>query len=99
MATLVIDLQDGFSADTVIVHVNGEEVYHKQGVNTNLAISRADSLHIQVPDGTANMNINVLSRHLSKTVAFQVTTTLYVGISILDGALEVQFSDKQFFYM
>jgi hypothetical protein len=99
MATLVIDLQDGFFADTVIISVNGEEIYHQQGVHTNLAISRADSTQIQVPAGSANIDISVPSKHLSGVVTLQVTTTLYVGISIVDGTLEVRSSDQQFFYM
>lgn len=99
MATLVIDLQDGFSADVVIIYVNGEEIYHKQNINTNLAISRADSIQIQVPTGTAKVDVSVPSKHLTKTVTFQVATTLYVGISILGGTLEVQSSNERFFYM
>jgi hypothetical protein len=99
MARLVIDLQDGFSADTVIIHVNGKEIYHKQAVKTNLAISRADSIQTEVPAGSANIDINVPSKHLSRTVTLQVATTLYVGISILGSKLEVQSSNERFLYM
>jgi len=99
MATLVIDLQDGFSVDTVIIHVNGEEIYHKQHVTTNLAISFADSVQTQVPAGRVNIDISVPSKHLSKAVPLQVTTTLYVGISILADTLEVRSSNEQFFYL
>jgi hypothetical protein len=99
MATLVIDLQDGFSADTVSIHVNGKEIYHKQGVNTDLSISRADSVQTQVPAGATNITISVPSKHLSKTVTHEVATTLYLGVSIHGGVLEVQPSNEQFFYM
>ena len=99
MSTLVIDLQDGFSADTVMIHVNGEEIYHKQGVNTNIAISRADSVQTQVPAGETNITISVPTKHLSRTITLQVATTLYLGISIRGGALEVQSSHEQLFYM
>src|SRR5262249_2244009 len=97
MATLVLDLQDGFSDDTVIIHVNGKEVYHKQGVTTNLAISYTDSVQVQVPAGNVIMDIDVASKHLSRTVTFQVTTTLYIGIFILNGSLEVRLSNERFF--
>jgi hypothetical protein len=99
MVTLVIDLQDGFSADTVIIHVNREEIYHKRDVTTNPAISYADSVQTQVPAGRVSIDISVPSKHLSKTVTLQVATTLYIGISILGGTLEVQSSNDQFFYM
>jgi hypothetical protein len=99
MSTLVIDLQDGFSADTVIIHVNGNEIYHKQNVKTDLRISRADSTQTQVPAGSVSIDINVPTKRLSKAVTFQVATTLYVGISIRGDTLEVRSSDKPFLYM
>jgi UTP:GlnB (protein PII) uridylyltransferase len=99
MATLIIDLQDGFSADTIIIHVNGDSVYHKQNIETDLRISRADSTQTQVHAGSVNLDINVPTKRLSKAVTLQVATTLYVGISIRGDTLEVRSSDKPFLYM
>jgi hypothetical protein len=36
MSLLHIALQEGFNDDTVVIRVNGSEVFHKAGVKTRL---------------------------------------------------------------
>ena len=98
MASLVIDLQDGFSNDTVVVQVNGQEIFHKEGVNTDYSIGRADSVEIQVPEDSVRVEVAVPSRHLSDIVVLKVLTTVYLGISILDDKIEHRISDEMFLY-
>lgn len=98
MASLVIDLQDGFSDDTVVVQVDGQEKYDKQGVNTDYALGLADSVEIQVPEGSVNVQITVPSRQLSGTIVLEVSTTVYLGVCILDDRIDYRISDEMFQY-
>lgn len=98
MALLVIDLQDGFSNDTVVVQVDGQEIFHKEGVNTDYSIGRADSVEIQVPEDFVRVEITVPSRRLSDTVVLKVLPTVYLGMSILDDKIEHRISDEMFLY-
>lgn len=99
MATLVLDLQDGFADDTVTIHIDGKEKYHKVSVSTDYALGLADSVKIQVPSGSAQIQITVLSRHISELVELMVSETVYIGVSILEDRIHHQFSDERFIYL
>lgn len=98
MATLVIDLQDGFKDDTVVLRAGGEEVFHKHGVNTDYAIGRADSFQTEVPEGCVVIVVDVLSRDISGTIALVASGTVYLGISLLDQEITHRVSDEMFRY-
>jgi hypothetical protein len=98
MVSLVIDLQDGFSDDTVVIRVDGQEVFHKEGVNTDYSLGRADSVEIPVPEGCVNVEVTVPSRHLSGTIVLEVSATVYLGVSILDDRIDYRISDEMFLY-
>lgn len=98
MASLVIDLQEGFSDDTVVVQVDGQEIFHKEGVNTDYAIGRADSVKIQISEGSVNIEVTVPSRQLSDTIVLEVSAKIYLGVSILDDRIDFRISDEMFLY-
>lgn len=98
MASLVIDLQDGFSDDTVMIQVAGQEIFHKEGVNTDYSLGRADSVEVQVPEGSVDVEVTVPSRDLLESIVLEVSTTVYLGISILDDRIDHQISDEMFLY-
>ncbi|MHC4617840.1 MAG: hypothetical protein ACYTEQ_08815 [Planctomycetota bacterium] len=98
MASLAIDLQDGFSDDTVVIRVDGQEIFHKQGVNTDYALGRADSVEIQIPEGSVNVEVTVPSRRLSDTIVLEVSATVYLGVSIPDDEIHFRTSDEMFLY-
>jgi hypothetical protein len=87
MTTLTIDLQDGFAGDTVVVRVNGRDVFHKPGVNTDYSIGRADSVTTEVNDGATRVEILVPSRNLSGTETLNAAETPFLGISVADGGV------------
>jgi hypothetical protein len=43
MVSLVVDLQDGFAGDLVVVRLNDREVFRKEDVQTKLLLGYADS--------------------------------------------------------
>jgi hypothetical protein len=98
MASLVIDLQDGFSDDTVVIRVDGRETFHKQSVSTDYSLGRADSVEIQVSEGRVKVEVAVPSRRLSDAILLDVSTTVYLGVSIPDGEVGFRISNEMFLY-
>ncbi len=99
MATLVLDLQDGFADDKVTIHIDGKEKYHNVSVSTDYALGLADSVKIQVPSGSVQIQISVVSRHISELVELKVSETVYLGVSILEDRIHHQISDERFTYL
>jgi hypothetical protein len=84
MATLVIDLQEGFSNDTVVVRVDAAEVFRKSGVSTNLVISRADSVEAETAEGSVDVGIELPARGLSTSVRVDVAERTYLTVNVED---------------
>jgi hypothetical protein len=98
MATLVIDLQEGFADDTVSILVNGQEVFHKKGVSTDYSIGRAEGIESQVPAGKSKVEVKLPARNLTGYVDVEVENTKYVGVKVLAGRIEFKISDEMFLY-
>jgi hypothetical protein len=98
MASLHIDLQEGFSNDEVVVRINQLEVYHKTGVQTDLRLGIADSFDAPAPKETATIDVEIPSRQLSQTFMLQVGPDSHLGVGICDGQLEHRVSAQPFGY-
>ncbi len=98
MIPLVIDIQDGFLEDTVAIKVDNEEIFYKKDVNTDYSLGRADSVEVQVSEGTINVEITVLSRHISGVISIKVSAKIYLGVSIVDNKIDFKISDEMFLY-
>lgn len=98
MSTLHIALQDGFAGDAVTVRVNGREVYRKDGVRTDLRISRADGF--DVPTQAGESRVEVQARAQVGSAAVDADRTPYLAVS-LDGDGRPQFrpSTEPFAYL
>jgi hypothetical protein len=81
VAPLTIELQDGFEDDEVVCTVDGREVARLTGVRTNLAISRADSVTVEVPDGPATVGVALPARGLATEVAVDAAGHRYVVVN------------------
>ncbi len=57
MPVLHINLQEGFANDTVVVRVNGQEVFNRTSVKTRLQIGLANAFEVDVPEGSADIQI------------------------------------------
>jgi hypothetical protein len=99
MATLAIELQDGFRDDTVVVRVGGAEVARREHVTTNLVISRADALEVELADGVADVEVALPARGLSRRERVEVAGRTYLLVSVLDGRLELRTTREQPYYM
>lgn len=98
MSKLVIDLQDGFSNDTVAIQVNGQEIFRKDAVITDYSIGRADSVESQVQPGKSRVEVTLPARGLAGTVDVDVHDTVYLGVSLQAGQVDFRISDEMFYY-
>jgi hypothetical protein len=98
MVTLAIDLQDGFVDDTVVLRVNGEEVFRKEHVSTKLLLGLADSCNKEVEKGSVSVEISVETRDIVKTIPLDVSADTYLGVSVVNGMIEYIISDEPFVY-
>jgi hypothetical protein len=99
LPTLHIALQEGFSQDRVVVKVNGAEVASRPEVTTRNQIGFAEAVEVDVPEGEATVEVQVLSRQLSGTVRVDVEGTTYVGASVINGHLDLTQQREAFGYL
>jgi hypothetical protein len=88
-----IALEDGFDGDTVAIRVDGVEAYRGEGVTTRTQISHAASAELEVPDGTARLEIDVPTRGAREIVDLDPSTA-NVAVSLRDGRIEVAFREQ-----
>lgn len=98
MVTLAIDFQDGFADDTVVLRVNGEEVFRKEHVSTKLLLGLADSFKTEVEKGPVSVEISVETRDIAETISLDVSVDTYLGVSVVNGMIEYIISDEPFGY-
>ena len=99
MVTLSIDFQEGFANDTVVLHVNGDEVFRKEDVSTKLLIGKADALKTTVETGQVVIEINIQTRDIAMTIPLEISADTYLGISAVNGRIEYVISDEPFGYL
>ena len=98
MISISIDLQDGFSDDIVVVHVNGQEIFNKKGVNTDYTLGRADSVEIPIREGSLDVAVAVPPKSLSDKVVIEAAADVYLGVSIIDDRIVFKISDEMYEY-
>lgn len=75
MVSLLMHLEAGFEDDTVVVRVDGQEIFHKEEVTTDYSSGLAGPpFKIELPQGSVNIEINVPSQRQSDTIKVEVTT-------------------------
>jgi hypothetical protein len=100
MATLHVDIQDGFFDDEVRVLVDGAEVFMAPGVRTRFQIGLAESFAVTVEPGPVEVTVELPRKGLSASLSVAVDGDLYVGVSLgEDNRLIMQQSDTPFRYM
>ncbi|HEY3063876.1 MAG TPA: hypothetical protein VGL99_33310 [Chloroflexota bacterium] len=99
MPTLHVALQEGFSQDRVVVKVNDAEVASRPEVTTRNQIGFAEAVEVEVPAGEASVEVQVPGRQLSGSVRVDVEGTTYVGVSIINGHLDLTQQREAFGYL
>ena len=98
MTAFRIALQDGFEGDTVVVKVNGKEVFKQENVKTKRQIGKAASVEVEVEEGSANVEISLPLKNLSETIAVKVSGEVYLGVSVVENKVEHKVSSEPFRY-
>ena len=98
MSTLHIALQDGFTNDTVAISLDGREVYRKDGVKTDLRISRADAIDVEAAG--AHATVEVRAKAQSGSTSLDPARTPYLAVSLdADGRPLFRASSEPFGYL
>jgi hypothetical protein len=86
---LRVKLRDGFSGDTVSITVNGREIYRKSGVSTDLTISYADAVEIDVAEPVIKLEVSVEGGQ-NKAKEIRVQDTPFVDVWVIEGKMELR---------
>jgi hypothetical protein len=96
---LVLNLQDGFQDDTVVLIVNGEEQFHKEQVSTNYAIGLADQVTVEdLEEEDIVLEVNVPTREIHCQQEVHLSVETYIAISIYQNEIRLETSDHPFLY-
>jgi hypothetical protein len=97
---LHVDLQEGFSHDTVTVLVDGRQVFRKQNVSTNPSAGLAATAKATTDGDLAEVEIQVATRSTSDAKELDLQEFPYVGISLdADGKPRITPSREAFQYL
>jgi hypothetical protein len=99
VATVTVDLQDGFEGDAVEVFVDGERRWREEGVTTNIAVSLAASVPLDVPDGPANVRVAVPARGLEAVLAVQAAGEVHLAANLAEGQLRLEQLAERPYYL
>jgi hypothetical protein len=99
MPLLHIAFREGFDGDTVVVRIDGKEMFRKDNMNTRSQIGYAGSFETNSHEGPVTIDILLPSKNLSETVQLPITAATYVGVSIEKGKITYRISDQPFGYV
>ena len=99
MPILRIDLQDGFTNDTVEIWLNDQCVARYEGITTDLRISLAQSHELELPPGDYHAEIRLPVRAMSASVDLPLHKDLYLGVSISGDRIMLRLQAENFVYM
>lgn len=91
---LSIKLRDHFDNDTVGLYLNGEEIYQKSGVTSDLSISFADSIEVSVTEPFAKLLVRT-GKGPSQEKSINIQDTPFVDIWFLEGNLSILTSRQE----
>ena len=99
MPTLKVDLQEGFSGETVVILLNGREVY-RNVAKTRTQIGLADSRSFDLPPQHLTLEVTIPLSGVSESLDLDLLQDAYVGVTVLsDGAISLRSSSEPFGYL
>lgn len=82
MPTLHVDLREGFNGETVIVRVDGREIYRRSGVETNYSVGLADRMRVEVPEGEVRVEVVLPDRGIHQSTVQQVRSAATLAFAL-----------------
>jgi len=96
---LKVDLQEGFSGETVVILLNGREVY-RNVAKTRTQIGLADSRSFDLPPQHLTLEVTIPLSGVSESLDLDLLQDAYVGVTVLsDGAISLRSSSEPFGYL
>ncbi len=96
---LTIDLQEGFSADHVIIALDDRVVFDEKNVRSRFEIGFATRKEVKSPAKKYELRVSVPEAHIMKKITVDPATTTHIGINKTDNDLQVTASSEPFGYM
>jgi hypothetical protein len=79
---LVIDFQEGFENDTVVIKVDGKQVFQKSNLKTSLLAGPTARFSLPTKEKSATVEVIVPTRNLTDKITLTSKDKTYLGISI-----------------
>lgn len=98
MVILAIDLQDGFSDDTVVLRIDGKEVFREQSVTSNAMSGFTKHLEQEVPTGRTSIEVCIDTKKLKQSLLLDVVDDTYLGIFIDADSINFRTGEHPFGY-
>lgn len=99
-AVLYVDLQDGFSKDAVEIRLGDETIYRRDDVSTDMRISRADAVEAELGGSKPMLTVRLPGRQIEESLSLEnLEAPIYIGVSVIDGAIRFKVSEQPFGYM
>ncbi|MCC6341020.1 MAG: hypothetical protein IT166_02410 [Bryobacterales bacterium] len=99
MPVLKVDLQEGFSGETVVLLLNGSEVY-RGTPKTRTQIGFADTRSFDLPSPQATLEVSTPRSGASISTVLDLSRDLYAGVSLApDGSIVIHPSSEPFGYV
>jgi hypothetical protein len=99
MAVINVALEEGFEGDTVIVEVNGRQVFEQDGVSTRTQIGLAELFEVAVDERDTVVEVRVSTRGATGSITHPVVDGLHVGVSVQQGDIVFRTSEGPFGYV
>lgn len=94
-----IAFQEGFHEDEVQVEHNGQRVYQKSKITSDVRIGLADSFETPQLDGPDVLYFIIPEKGIKQRITFEFSHTVYIAVSYVDQELQLSVSDQPFGYM
>jgi hypothetical protein len=94
MPHLNIKLRDGFQDDEVVLTLDEKEIYRRTALSSDLTISFADALELEVEKNIAQLAVAVAGRP-KQSVQIDLNETPFIEIWIIDNQLEIRASKSE----
>jgi hypothetical protein len=91
---LSVKFREGFKNDTVVLRANGEVIYRRSNVSTDLSISFADQVTLPVAARNIRLALSINGKQ-PVIKELDVRKTPFVEIWIVDGNIEFRLSAQE----
>jgi hypothetical protein len=99
MPTLRVDLQEGFSGDTVEIEIDGAPKVVKRFVTTRMQIGFADYITFDLAAGPHRLSLRMPERGATDSQTINLQQDAHVGVGLEGDKLVTKISDEEFRYL